>query len=172
MTRDEKIEGYVLGSLSALERAAVARDRLVDAELDASISQLEQSMATLTGITGEITPSEDIFDSVAATILQEGRELAGIVAEGLNDGKWQGCLPGVDMKPLWGGNTMFLRCQPGASIPAHDHLRDEHMVVISGDLVIGGRTLRAGDYHMTPANNDHGESHTIDGCLILVQYAA
>jgi hypothetical protein len=45
------------------------------------------------------------------------------------------------------------------------------MIILSGDVVIGGRVLLTGDQHITPAGNDHGETHTTGGCLFFVQWA-
>lgn len=172
MTRDDKVNGFVLGSLSRAEREAVARERLADPDLDASIAALEHSLAPLTRAAGSKKPSEGLFDRVAAAIEREASELSGMTVQPLEEGQWRACLPGVEIKRLWSRKAMLLRCRPGASLPPHEHAEQEHMIVISGDLVIGGRILRTGDYHSAPAGNDHGEAHTVGGCVLFIQYAA
>jgi anti-sigma factor ChrR (cupin superfamily) len=170
MTREEKAQGYVLGSLSPLERDEVARARLSDPALDAAIAELERGLAPLTALAGTRPPSAGLFDRVAAAIRQERAELAGKAVERCADGDWQPYAPGIEWKPLWSSDTCMLRCQPGAVLAPHDHARHEHLLVLSGDLSIGGRTLSTGDYHLAPAGTGHGAIGTRTGCLLLVQY--
>lgn len=170
MTREEQITGYVFGSLSPLERAAVAQARLADLDLDAAITALEESLAPLTGIAGKIRPPDHLFDRVAAAIADQTDDPAGMSVQAIQEGEWLPYSPGIDFKFLWSPEAFLLRCQPGAVLAAHHHPENEHLLVISGDLVIGGRPFRTGDYHVAPADSVHGEAHTDSGCLLLVQH--
>ncbi len=172
MTRDELALEFVMGALSPLEREAVARDRLSDAELDEAIRTLETSLAPMTGLAGTLTPPAGLFDRIAGAIAEESTALAGKTAIACGEGEWQPFLPGIEIKRLWNPGTVMLRCQPGAVLPAHPHAQSEHIVVISGDFIVGGRTFRTGDWHSSPAGNDHGEARTEGGCLLLIQHAA
>ncbi len=172
MTRDELAIEFVMGTLSPLEREAVARDRLSDPELDGAIRALEGSLSPMTGLAGTLAPPAGLFDRIVSAIDQECAELAGKTAVACADGDWQPFLPGIEIKQMWNPGTVMLRCRPGAVLPAHPHDQAEHIVVISGDFVVGGRTFRTGDWHSSPAGNDHGEAHTDGGCLLLIQYAA
>ncbi len=172
MTRDELALEFVMGALSPMEREAVARERLSDPELDGAIKALEGSLAPITGLAGTLPPSTDLFDRIAGAIAQESAELAGKIAITCDEGDWQPFLPGIEIKRLWNPGTVMLRCQPGAVLPAHPHAQTEHIVVISGDFIVGGRTFRTGDWHSSPAGNDHGEARTEGGCLLLIQHAA
>ena len=98
------------------------------------------------------------------------REFAGKESLEAWQGKWLRYRPGVEAKRLWNRRTIMLRCRPGAVLPAHDHDEDEHIVVISGDFVVGGRSFGPGDYHRSLAGNAHGDAFTRGGCLLLVQY--
>lgn len=170
MTREEQITGYVFGSLSPLERAAVAQARLADPDLDAAITALEESLAPLTGIAGKIRPPDHLFDRVAAAIADQTDDPAGMSVQAIKEGEWLPYSPGIDFKFLWSPQAFLLRCRPGAVLAAHHHPENEHLLVISGDLVIGGRPFRTGDYHVAPADSVHGEAHTDSGCLLLVQH--
>ena len=173
MTRDEKVHGYVLGSLSQIEREAVARERLADPKLDSLINELEQSLAPLTAAAGEAVPSDRLFERLEAAIERERNDnLSGKTVLTFEEGNWRPCLPGIEAKRLWSERAMLLRCRPGAVVPPHGHAESEHMIVVSGDLIIGGRTLRVGDYHAIPAGHDHGEVRTAGGCVLFVQYVA
>lgn len=172
MTRDELVLEFVMGALSPLEREAVARDRLSDPELDGAIRALEDSLAPITGLAGTVPPPAGMFDRIAGAIAEESAELAGKTTVPVEEGEWQPFLPGIEIKQMWNPGTVMLRCRPGAVLPAHPHEQTEHIVVISGDFVVGGRTFRTGDWHSSPAGNNHGEAHTDGGCLLLIQYAA
>lgn len=162
---------FVLGALSPLERGEISRARLSGAALDGDIRQTEDLLAPLTGLAGSRPPSPGLRDRIMDAIGAGAHELAGKSIEPCDEGEWRPCGAGIETKRLW-GKTVMLRCQPGAVLSAHAHARDEHIVVIAGDFVIGGRRLTTGDYHRAPAGNDHGDAYTRGGCILLVQYAA
>lgn len=172
MTRDELALEFVMGALSPMEREAVARERVSDPELDGAIKTLEESLAPMTGLAGTLPPPAALFDRIAAAIAEESAALAGKITVPCDEGDWQPFLPGIEIKRLWNPGTVMLRCKPGAVLPAHPHAQTEHIVVISGDFIVGGRTFRTGDWHSSPAGNDHGEARTEGGCLLLIQHAA
>jgi hypothetical protein len=171
LTNRELALDYISGSLTGLERAEVTRARLSDPELDAEIRLAEAQFAPLTGKAGEVKTSAGLFDRIARAIDAEQTGLAGMSAIACADGDWQPYLPGIELKQMWNASTKLLRCQPGAILPAHDHVRNEHIIVISGDFMIGGRSFTTGDYHRAPAGISHGDAHTRGGCILLVQYA-
>jgi hypothetical protein len=144
---------------------------LSDPALDRDIRRIEDMFAPLTGLAGSRAPSPGLRDRIVTAIRDGERELSGKTIEPCDEGEWRPYRPGIAMKRLW-GKTVMLRCQPGAVLSAHAHVEDEHIVVIAGDFVIGGRRLTTGDYHRAPAGNDHGDAHTLGGCILLVQYAA
>jgi quercetin dioxygenase-like cupin family protein len=49
-----------------------------------------------------------------------------------------------------GGGAVLLKFAKGARFPTHDHPGGEEVYVISGCAVIGGVTVKAGDYLWTP----------------------
>jgi hypothetical protein len=169
---DDRPLNFVLGSLSPEERAQVARARLHTPALDAAILDWERRLAPLTGLAGVRSAPEALFDRISGVIARERRELGGLVSESFVEGAWAPFLPGIEKKRLWSDDAFMLRCAPGAIIPPHAHARHEHLVIISGDFSLGGRTFRVGDYHGAPAGNDHGLGRTEDGCILLVQLAA
>ncbi|MCW3848049.1 cupin domain-containing protein [Sphingomonas sp. LB-2] len=171
MTKD-LARDFVFGNLSPGERGEVARARLSNAELDAEIREFEAQLAPLTGAAGDIPPPPALFDRIIDAIDEHDRELAGKTAQGIDEGIWLPWLPGIEARRMWTPRTVMLRCQPGAVLPAHDHDEDEHIIVVSGDFVVGGRTFRAGDYHCSPKGNPHGNAFTRGGCLLLIQCLA
>ncbi|MDB5720962.1 MAG: hypothetical protein JWP15_1580 [Alphaproteobacteria bacterium] len=166
----DRARDFVLGSLSGAERQEVARARLVDPMLDAEIERLEAQFAPLTGLAGELAPPAHLQARVMAAVAGEHHEFLGKSALEAGEGRWLPYRPGIDARRMWNRRTIMLRCRPGAVLPAHDHPEDEHVVVVSGDFVVGGRSFGPGDYHHSRAGARHGDAFTRNGCLLLVQY--
>jgi anti-sigma factor ChrR (cupin superfamily) len=169
VNRDTAFE-FAAGALSAAERSQVETARRSDPELDAEIDRIEAQLAPLTGLAGEEPPPHTLFDRIATAIQASAQALDGKTALEFREGRWLRYRPGIRCKRLWNRNTILLSCRPGAVLPAHDHELDEHIVVISGDFVVGGRTFRAGDYHHAPAGSRHADAFTRGGCVLMVQY--
>ena len=64
--------------------------------------------------------------------------------------------------------TLVIRAEPGAVYPSHKHHGPEECFVISGSIVIGGRVLRAGDFHHADEDSVHGEITTTEGAEVLL----
>jgi anti-sigma factor ChrR (cupin superfamily) len=64
--------------------------------------------------------------------------------------------------------TRLIRAAPGATLPAHPHRGLEECYVLEGDFQSYGKELLPGDYMVAPPGSVHPESHTRNGCLILV----
>lgn len=172
MTMSETAADFVLGALSPLEREAVQLERAVNHALDAAITALEDKLAPLAVTAGKMRPPAYLFDAIVAQIRDEEAELGNKLVLPLAEGEWRPCLPGVEIKRLWSPLTFLLRCQPGAIIPKHAHGPIENLLVVMGDLEVGGRILSSGDYHMSPADSAHGETRTRRGCVLFVQYGS
>lgn len=62
--------------------------------------------------------------------------------------------------------TILLKFEPGASYPYHNHPAGEELLIMNGEAIIAGATLKEGDYLYTPANFKHSvKSET--GCTIF-----
>lgn len=59
-----------------------------------------------------------------------------------------------------GGATIFLKFAKGVVGAEHTHPGGEELFVVSGDITIGGRRLKTGDYLYTPPGENHdAEAH-------------
>lgn len=172
MTRDELALDFAMGALSPLEREAVMRDRLTDPLLDAAIRAQEAELSPLTGLAGTRAPSPGLFDAITAAIDREQVAFADKIVVPFEQGAWRPQGPGIATRELWTPRTLLMRCEPGAVIRAHDHAETENLVVVSGDLVIGGRLFRTGDWHSAPPGSHHDDIHTENGCVLLIQHVA
>jgi quercetin dioxygenase-like cupin family protein len=66
-----------------------------------------------------------------------------------------------------GGATIFLRFAKGTRGAAHTHPGGEELFVVSGDITIGDRRVKAGDYLYTPPGVAHDAEAHDDTVLLL-----
>ncbi len=64
--------------------------------------------------------------------------------------------------------TMLVRMAAGSSYPAHEHSSTEECLVLEGDLLVGDRPMRAGDYQRAEVGSRHKAQRTESGALLLV----
>ena len=62
--------------------------------------------------------------------------------------------------------SIFLKFEPGAAYPYHNHPGGEELFVIKGNCYVNEVFLEAGDYLYTPRNFKHGV-RTENGCELL-----
>jgi len=67
---------------------------------------------------------------------------------------------------IWKPGALFLKFEPGATYPYHNHPGGEEIFVLRGEAIIENVTLSEGDYLYTPANFKHSVS-TKKGCTML-----
>jgi len=60
-----------------------------------------------------------------------------------------------------------VRFAAGSRFPAHNHPAGEEVLVLEGEVQIGGQHLKSGDYLYTPPGGKHALA-TEGGCVILV----
>ena len=89
--------------------------------------------------------------------------MSGIISGGLSESDWiRTETAGVDYAVLrrepGAHATVFVRMAAGTHGAEHGHPGGEELFVVSGDVTVGGRRLRTGDYLYTPP----GLSHDID----------
>ncbi len=97
----------------------------------------------------------------------------GIQVVRAGDGDWLTVVPGVTAKRLHqespGGNVVLLvRMEPGAQYPPHTHADVEHCYVLEGELHFGDLILRPGDFQCALPSTTHRDSHTVNGCKVLI----
>ena len=87
---------------------------------------------------------------------------------------WRAAFPGVRVKTLSVDEArdvvlLFLEMAPGARIP--DHVHDagaDEGVVLSGDVITGGRLMRAGDYYHAAEGTVQNDTVSPSGCTALM----
>src|SRR6476469_2823277 len=100
MTDDPRALDYVLGALSAGERAALNVTRLHDAALDRGIASLEASLGALAPA-GNVAIDPILWDRIATALDLEQREFTDVALRCFTDGDWEPMAPSIDAKPQW-----------------------------------------------------------------------
>lgn len=94
------------------------------------------------------------------------------------EGTWKaGPVPGTRVKLLSmdrarNSATLLMRVDPGARYPAHHHSGGEDCYVISGEILVGGQRLHAGDFHRAEADSEHGVLASDTGAEVLLVVSA
>ncbi len=175
MTNEDRATAFVLGSLSPGERDEVTRERLYNADLDEHIRLAEQLFVGLqrSDSAGVKVPAST-WAGVEQALARENEALADKQVQECGDGDWQVHGVGIDFKPLWSDSAILIRCNPGAVEESHGQPvdLDEHILVIAGDLDVGGRKFGTGDYIRVPAGAVHQRMETHCGCLLFTEYRA
>jgi anti-sigma factor ChrR (cupin superfamily) len=64
---------------------------------------------------------------------------------------------------------VLIELAPGARFPDHRHDRGgDEGVVLTGDVITGGRLMRAGDYYHAAEGTDHVDTFSPGGCTALI----
>lgn len=131
----------------------------------------EAALAALAALAPPADPPKDLLSKIEKQIdkLPKRKVTTTRSDEGewikRKDKIWQKVL---NKDPKTGRAIYLLRCEPGAVIPPHPHLREEHVFVIEGSFTIGDVLVRAGDYQYSKAGTLHGTIRSETGCLVLI----
>ncbi len=89
------------------------------------------------------------------------------------EGKFVPFRAGIDMRVVYGtpgrggAAAAFLRYQPGAKVPAHEHPGYELIQVLAGSQTDDRGTHRAGTFVVNAPGSRHAVE-SAEGCLVLV----
>jgi anti-sigma factor ChrR (cupin superfamily) len=112
----------------------------------------------------------------------EGSRLPGdrpalVIDTGAERGaSWEDLRPGIEIMSLFEGapgnyKSALMRFRPGASMPAHIHLGDEHGYILSGCQEDEFGSYEAGGYVYNPSGTAH-RVWSEEGCLALIHWRA
>lgn len=99
---------------------------------------------------------------------------AGMYAVAGDAGGWEPTgIDGIEVKrlaadPARRSATMLVRMAAGTSYPAHRHGGVEECLVLAGDLQVGERELKAGDFQRCQTDSVHPVQSTRGGCLLFI----
>jgi quercetin dioxygenase-like cupin family protein len=84
---------------------------------------------------------------------------------------WRPIADKIDMQVLFDNGTTsarLVRFAPGGISIGHTHRYDEGALIVEGACAIGKYDLTAGDYHLVPAGQSHGDIVSPRGCVLFV----
>ncbi len=86
---------------------------------------------------------------------------------------WQFFREGVDISPIYfdeaGCSAAFIRYAPGSSVPLHEHVGYEHILILRGTQHAGGSEYRRGDLIISPPGTAH-QVRSTHGCIVLAMW--
>jgi anti-sigma factor ChrR (cupin superfamily) len=96
------------------------------------------------------------------------------ISDWQHDLAWRPLFDGVEIYRLYdsgstGPRAALLRYQPGARVPAHEHMGYEHIFVLSGEQADAVGSSAAGSLTINPPGTRHSISSET-GCIVLAIY--
>ncbi len=162
---------FVIGSLDPERRAVLDVVRSQNADLDRDISSLEAGLIPLFNAIPPEAPPPDLWAALESQLDTLNLHQDQLDIDLFEAGVWATTGEGVRSKMLWDGRSVLIHCQPGASIPEHEHWAEERILVLQGDVCFGDRDYGPGDAISMKKGTHHGITTTTKGCLFLLSYA-
>lgn len=137
------------------------------------LRRIEQTQAEV----GHVTPCVPSSDTRGAQ--RTARPTAATAIAGLHfldaaaESGWKQLpVPGAFIKLLSlekerGYAVLLGKIEAGVRYPAHENAGPEDFYILSGDLVVGVRKLRAGDFHHADSGSKHEVNYSVEGCTLL-----
>jgi anti-sigma factor ChrR (cupin superfamily) len=183
--QQEQASLFALGALPEAEARAFGLQLAEHAELAALVRTLQDTADLFALSQPVVPPPVALRDKVLARIEALGAvqksavpppmaALAGLnfVTEAASH-DWKPLpVPGTYIKLLSlekerGYAVLLGKLDAGARYPAHVNAGPEDFFILTGDLVVGERTLNAGDFHHAAAGSQHTENFSVGGCTLL-----
>jgi hypothetical protein len=167
-----------LGELAGAELQAFSAELRANPELRDFLRSLQNSLDRLALTVPPAAPPASLKQKVLGRLSAKVPPAATAALAGLrftegSDTGWK-ALPvsGAFIKLLSfqadrGYAVLLGKLDPGGSYPAHTNAGPEDFYLLTGDLHVGDRVLRAGDFHHADAGSLHGENYSVEGCTLL-----
>lgn len=171
-----------LGLLDEAERLELERALAGSPDLRQEHQDLYEVAAALPRSLALETPSPSVRERIAAhassSLSRRSAEREGELHFIERDEGWQAHpIPGITVKVLsvddkTGVATLLIKAAPGTTYPAHHHSGSEGCYVIEGEVLVAGRRIGPGDFHLADADSDHDPLYTESGATVLLVCAA
>jgi len=134
---------------------------------------LDILLAANAGLIPELVPAADVRQRMLANIMQ-GLSVPAMQVTRKDEGQWLDVLPGISIKILREdaaekSQTTLWRLQPGASVPRHQHSKDEECLVLEGSILHAGVEYFPGDYLLAPVGMPHDLLSAPKGAMFLIR---
>jgi anti-sigma factor ChrR (cupin superfamily) len=176
---------YAFGELSPNEREQFAQQVRANAELREFLRSLQRTLDQVALSVPQLSPPAGLKERIIRRLQPEAANVpverprpsvevpAGLRFLGGGQTGWKALpVPGAYIKLLSlqedrGYAVLLGKLEPGVRYPAHINAGPEDFYLLSGDLHVSGRVLRAGDFHHADAGSHHEENYSVDGCTLL-----
>lgn len=179
---------YALGALEGAELRDFEAELRGSAELRTLVAELQRASDFVDLASPQVPLPESLREKVIAQIskLEPGTKttkppvppalaaLAGLrFDEAAGSRAWKPLpIPGAFIRLLsiereLGYAVLLGKLDPGTRYPAHTNAGPEDIFMLTGDLVVSGRKLVAGDFHHADGGSWHEENYSVDGCTLL-----
>jgi anti-sigma factor ChrR (cupin superfamily) len=192
--QQEQASLFVLGAMTGAEEQAFGAELGGSAELREFVLTLQQTTALLAMASPFVTPPRGLKDKVlrrietaAGLVNRPATQLPRVAVTSLAGLRFLSADDTVGWKQLpvvgaWikllsiererGYAVLLGKLEPGVRYPAHVNVGPEDLYVLTGDLHVGDRTLRPGDFHHADAGSSHAENYSVEGCTLLAVLTA
>ncbi len=158
----DQVSLYVLGALPA-EEVPAAETQIADcAECRKEMAAMRPVVAAFVSWPAELLSlPPSAWERLSRRVAAEAGQPVLPPAEPPAEPEWEEPAPGITCQILAtdaenGRTTMLVRLAPGAVYPPHRHAGVEELHMLEGELIVGEKTLRAGDYlRSEPGTSDH-----------------
>jgi anti-sigma factor ChrR (cupin superfamily) len=187
--QQEQASLYVLGALTGAEQEVFGAELRGNTELRDFVFTLQHTTALLAMASPFVRPPRELKDKVvrrietaADLVNQPATQPPGVAVASLAGLRFLSADDTVGWKQLpvrgaWikllsidrerGYAVLLGKLEAGVRYPAHMNVGPEDLYMLTGDLQVGDRTLRVGDFHHADAGSSHAENYSVVGCTLL-----
>ena len=185
--QQEQASLYALGVLSDSERLAFEAEVELDPDLRKLVFELQRTADSMALAVPDAKLPHTLKDKVlrrieelaTSPVTPTASAFAGLqFLHAAADADWKQLpVPGAYIKLLSfekerGYAVLLGKLDPGVRYPAHVNTGSEDFYILTGDLVVGGRKLVAGDFHHADAGSKHEVNYSEEGCTLVAVLTA
>ena len=170
---------YALGELSATEEAAFESATVAGTPESQELVEILEGMTAIAEKMASDMPAprKSLKNQILLSVIGEAGKQPGddqhLVRADASEWIEEPNSPGIKLKilyqdPVSHHYTVVVELAPGARYPKHRHAGLEQCYIISGTLHVNDIDLGAGDYIVTPDGTLHHDTHSKDGCVLLL----
>jgi anti-sigma factor ChrR (cupin superfamily) len=183
--QQEQAARYALGELGTEEQDEFCAQVRTNPELRDFLHSFQQTLDRVTLAVPSVAPPPALKNKVMNRLRENAtagspsvsERMAG-AAPGLrfleaSQAGWKALpIPGAFIKLLSlqsdrGYAVLLGKLDPGVRYPAHTNIGPEDFYLVSGDLHVGEKVLRSGDFHHADPGSLHVENYSVEGCTLL-----
>jgi len=180
--QQEQASLYALGALTPMETRAFEAELPENPELLKFTRSLQRTANLIAGARPAATLPAGLKDKVLRGIERTAKSkvpsaataMAGLhFLDAAAESGWKQLpVPGAFIKLLSiekgrGYAVLLGKIEAGVRYPAHVNAGPEDFYILSGDLVVGDRRLKAGDFHHADRGSQHDVNYSVEGCTLL-----